>query len=128
MEPARELASHRGRLFCAVLTMKQLRLEQSIRITEHDGRPDIAAFGVGPDQRTLVLVDVSRPSDVDLDTGWAVRSEGATTYRLTMWDALLQRRDATLEGANASVSFVQPIGDDIRLISPRCEPWAGASP
>lgn len=83
--------------------MRKLIVEPQFEILSPGEQGNVVAFGVGPDESIYIAFS---------------RAQG---YRLKTWNQSLKANELLILSNKFNITEVQPLGDDIMLVCPRCQ-------
>jgi hypothetical protein len=104
--------------------VKTLRLQPRLRVSPKEAIDRLVAFGIGPDDSVHAVHALDEPETRVLGPGGArfFRTRPATpqAYRIRSWLAQDDATDIVVQREEFNVTAVQPLGEDLLLVCPRC--------
>lgn len=104
--------------------MQKIIVEPGFDIASPDEQGQLVAFGVGPNESVYATLALSKPDTRIEQPGWATffktKPDEAQSYKVRSWSPSLQMQEIDIDRDEFNISAVQPLGDDILLVCPRC--------
>jgi hypothetical protein len=104
--------------------MRKLIVEPRFEILPTGEQGDLVAFGVGPDESIYITFSLNKPDTKVEQPGWATffktKPDMAQSYKIKRWSQSLEATEIFVARDEFNITKVQPLGDDVILVCPRC--------